>query len=196
MFRNESTEVIRKAKAKAAYRSRSVSPGSKPSTPAPEQDTEKPLILVKQSHSPVPTSLNPYHSMAPTIDEIATGFFFTNYILDVDRRPGNSAGYEINDNLSSCMKAVGLATLASTANAPELIQEVRLFGAAPSDSGLLPAFQEMFGAERRPLQPGSCSFSLYITLQLLSWLMGFLALVFLPKSESLSQDGNFLCCAP
>lgn len=61
--------------------------------------------------------------MAPTIDEIATGFFFTNYILDVDRRPGNFAGYEINDNLSSCMKAVGLATLASTVNAPELIQE-------------------------------------------------------------------------
>ncbi|KAF6221981.1 hypothetical protein HO133_001949 [Letharia lupina] len=61
--------------------------------------------------------------MAPTIDEKATGFFVTNYIINMDRRPGNSAGYRMDDNLSNCMKAVGLAALASAAHAPELVQE-------------------------------------------------------------------------
>ncbi|CAD6574885.1 MAG: hypothetical protein ASARMPRED_006961 [Alectoria sarmentosa] len=61
--------------------------------------------------------------MAPTIDERATGFFCTNYIVDMDTSPGTSAGYGIDDNLSNCMKAVGLAALASAAHAPELIQQ-------------------------------------------------------------------------
>ena len=126
LFRNESTDVIRKAKAKAASKSRSVSPGFKPSTPPPPppQDTEDPLILVRQNDTPTPNPLISYHLMAPTIDERATSFFFTNYIVDMDKRPGSSGGYEIDDNLLDCMKAVGLAALASAAHAPKLIQEV------------------------------------------------------------------------
>lgn len=126
MFRNENVNVIRKAKAKAASKSRSVSPGPKSSTPPPpDQDTENSLILVRRNDAPTPPSLKSSYSMAPTVDERATGFFFTNYIVDLDRRPGNSAGYGIDDNLLNCMKAVGLAALASAAHAPELIQEVR-----------------------------------------------------------------------
>lgn len=124
MFRNENVNVIRKAKAKAASKSRSVSPGPKSSTPPPpDQDTENSLILVRRNDAPTPPSLKSSYSMAPTVDERATGFFFTNYIVDLDRRPGNSAGYGIDDNLLNCMKAVGLAALASAAHAPELIQE-------------------------------------------------------------------------
>ena len=134
MFRNESTEVVRKAKAKAASKSRSASPGFKSSTPPPppppqspfpEHDRESSLILGRRNDSPNPTPSNSYYSMAPTIDEKATGFFVTNYIINMDRRPGNSAGYRMDDNLSNCMKAVGLAALASAAHAPELVQEVR-----------------------------------------------------------------------
>lgn len=75
--------------------------------------------------------------MAPTIDERATGFFFTNYIVDMDKRPGNSAGYEIDDKLSNCMKAVGLAALASAVHAPQLLQEVSPIRAAFSDSRMI-----------------------------------------------------------
>ena len=63
--------------------------------------------------------------MAPTIDERATGFFVSNYVFETDRHPGNSAGYGIDDNLANCMKAVGLASLASAAHAPELIKEAK-----------------------------------------------------------------------
>lgn len=186
MFRNESINVIKKAKAKAASRSRSDSPASIDSNAAPKQDTEKSLTLVRQNHAPVLTPLNSYHSMAPTIDEVATGFFFTNYILDVDRCPDNSAGYEIDDNLSNCMKAVGLATLASAAHAPELIQEVRLFRLAPSDSGFLPDFQEIFGAGNPspPPQPGGCNLFTVHYSSTSSWLISFLALGLLPKTTS------------
>ena len=125
MFRNESVDVIRKAKAKAAFRSRSVSPRPRSSTPAPVQDSEKCLTLVPRNHAPVSTSLHSGLSISPTIDERATGFFFTNYIIDMGNCPGNSVGYGIDDNLANCMKAVGLAALASAAHAPELIKEAR-----------------------------------------------------------------------
>ncbi len=124
MFRNQSTDVIRKAKAKAASKSRSASPGFKPPTPPP-QDPDDSLILVRRNDIPTSKSLISYYSIAPTIDEKATSFFFTNYVVDMDKRPGNFAGYEIDDNLSDCMKAVGLAALAYAAHAPALIQEVR-----------------------------------------------------------------------
>lgn len=136
MFRNESTNVIRKAKAKAASRRRSIPPRSNPSTPAREQDKENSLMLVRRDHAPASTFLNNFYSMAPTIDERAIGFFFTNYVIDIDVRPSNSAGYGIDENLSNSMKAVALAALASAAHAPELKREVRSFGVALSDSRL------------------------------------------------------------
>ncbi len=125
MFRNESIDVIRKAKAKAASWSRSASPRDKVFTPKLEPDTEKSLSLLTQSHTSTPTHLSSYHSLAPTIDERATSFFFTNYIIGGDNCPGNSAGYTIDDNLENCMKAVGLAALASAAHAPELMKEAK-----------------------------------------------------------------------
>ena len=127
MFRNESTNVIRKAKAKAASKSRSVSPGAKPSTPPPpplssEQDIEDSLILGRRNDAPTPKPAISYYSMAPTIDERAVGFFFINFIIDTDSRSGDSAGYRLDDNLLICVKAVGLAALSSAAHAPGLVQ--------------------------------------------------------------------------
>ena len=139
MFRNESTNVIRKAKAKITSNSRSDSPGINTSTPpAPqptssEQDVEESLILIRPNDTPTPHSAISYYSMAPTIDERATGFFFTNYIVDANSRSGNSAGYRIDDNLLICMKAVGLAGLSSATCAPGLVQEVRGFKLAVLD---------------------------------------------------------------
>lgn len=127
MFRNESTNVIRKAKAKAASKSRSVSPGAKPSTPPPpplssEQDIEDSFILGRRNDAPTPKPAISYCSMAPTIDERAVGFFFINFIIDTDSRSGDSAGYRLDDNLLICVKAVGLAALSSAAHAPGLVQ--------------------------------------------------------------------------
>ena len=117
--------MIRKAKAKAAINDRSISPGSKASTSSSEQDTEDTLTLIPQNQTPAPVYTYSFSSLAPTIDERATGFFFTNYIVDEDGRPGSSVSYAIDDNLAGCMKAVGLAALASAAHAPELIKEAK-----------------------------------------------------------------------
>lgn len=147
MFRNESTDVIRKAKAKATSKSRSGSPGpnsSKPLPPprtSPEQNIEKFLILVPRNDTPATQPAISYYSMAPTIDERATGFFFTNYIIEANSHSGNSAGYRIDENLLICMKAVGLAGLSSAAHAPGLVQEVRGFEVAFLDSVFLLKFR-------------------------------------------------------
>ena len=125
MFRNESIDVIRKAKAKAASKDRSTPPGPKASTQVVEQDTKESLMLVPRKQTHTPPSSTSYRSLAPTIDELATGFFSANYILGIDRCSGNSAGYRIDDNLADCMKAVGLAALASAAHAPELVKEAK-----------------------------------------------------------------------
>ena len=69
--------------------------------------------------------MNMYYSISSTIDERAMAFFSTHYIVDAESRPSNFAGYAIDDNLSSCMKAVGLAAMASTTHSRELIKEVR-----------------------------------------------------------------------
>lgn len=131
MFRNESKDVIRKAKAKVTSKDGPSSPSSNPSAPPPpppsssEQDIAKSLILLRRNVIPTLQPMVPYYSMAPTIDERATGFFFTNYIIDPNSRSGNSGGYRIDDNLLICMKAVGLAGLSSAAHAPGLVKEVR-----------------------------------------------------------------------
>ena len=147
MFRNESTDVIRKAKAKAAPRTGLVSPGSKPSTPPPpqpppsEQDIDNSLILVRRNDNLSRQPAISYHSMAPSIDERGTGFFFTNYIVDT----GSPLG--IDDNLLICMKAVGLAGLSSAAHAPQLEQEVRGFEVTFPDSGFQSEVSDVKGSK-------------------------------------------------
>ena len=77
--------------------------------------------------------------MAPSIDERATGFFFTNYIVDT----GSPLG--VDDNLLICMKAVGLAGLSSAAHAPQLEQEVREFEVTFPDSGFQSEISDVKG---------------------------------------------------
>lgn len=182
--------MIRKAKAGATSKTRPISPSSNPSKPAPEQDTKNSLMLLQRNHAPAPTSLYSFHSMAPTIDERATGFFCTHYIVDMDMSPGTSAGYGIDDNLSNCMKAVGLAALASASHAPELKQEVSSFPVIPSDSGLRSEFQEIFRA-RKASPARAVIFQSTLLSDFVSWLMGFFPSVLL-KSDSrfsfLSQE--------
>ena len=123
MFRDQSTEVIRKVK--GASRSSPVLSTPNSLTIAPQKDSESPFSSVRGNNDPGSPYLNMYYSLSSTIDERAMAFFSTHYIIDAESRPGNSAGYAIDDNLSSCMRAVGLAAMASTTHSRELIREVR-----------------------------------------------------------------------
>ena len=126
MFRDQSTDVIKKAK--GASRSSPVLSAPSSLTIAPQKDTKSSFTSVRWNSGPGPPCLNMYYSISSTIDERAMGFFSTHYIVDAASRPGNFAGYAIDDSLSSCMKAVGLAAMASTTHSRELIREVRSFG--------------------------------------------------------------------
>lgn len=151
MFRDQSTDVIRKAK--GASRSSPVLSAPSSLTIAPEQDTESSLSSVRRNNDPSAPHLNTYYSIASTIDERAMGFFSTHYIVDTAYGPGNFAGYAIDDNLSSCMKAVGLAAMASTTHCRELIREVRYLGERSSDGKFQGGSQEMF--PKRAKDPAS-----------------------------------------
>ena len=126
MFRDQSTDVIRKAKGISRNSPVLAAPCSL--TIAPQKDPESSLSSVRWNNDPGPPYLNMYRSITSTIDERAMAFFSTHYIVDAESRPGNFAGYAIDDNLSSCMKAVALAAMASTTHSRELIREVRYLG--------------------------------------------------------------------
>ncbi len=72
-------------------------------------------------------------SLAPTIEEAATGFFFSNYVIDAR---GPTKGhlehlhniyntYQMDENLLASMTAVGLAGYAHVAHAPQLMKDAR-----------------------------------------------------------------------
>ena len=126
MFRDQSTDVIRKAKGSSRSSPVLLAPNSL--TIAPQQDTESSFSSVRWNNDPPALHLNMYYSINSTIDERAMAFFSTHYIVGAESRPGNCAGYAMDDNLSSCMKAVGLAAMASTTHHGELIREVRCLG--------------------------------------------------------------------
>ena len=126
MFRDQSTDVIRKAK--GASRSSPVLAAPNSLMIAPQKDTESSFSSVRWNNDPGPRYMNMCYSISSTIDERAMAFFSTHYIVDAQSRPNNFAGYTIDDNLSSCMKAVGLAAMASTTHSRGLTREVRYLG--------------------------------------------------------------------
>jgi hypothetical protein len=124
IFRDESTNVVRKFKAKEAKKqalelSLSISP-------QPEEEVS--LELVQQK--------DPYLSalqLAPTIEDLATGFFISNYVIEcrasnrghLDPIQDMTRTGQLDEGLLSSMKAVGLAGFAHAAHAPNLLKNAR-----------------------------------------------------------------------
>jgi hypothetical protein len=139
MFRNESKDVVRKAKAKEAKIkqgfTRSSATSSLVSSPAdavmPDPGTSFEIVRRKDHH--FPTFLPPTFSIAPTIEERATSFFFSNFVIGVH---GPTRGHldhlenvyntdDMDDNLLASMKSVGLAGYSHVAHAPQLMRDAR-----------------------------------------------------------------------
>lgn len=131
IFRNESSNVIRKFKAKEA-KVKTASPKSLlvSSIHLDEEDIldEPSIDIVRQEDDTLSI-----FSLAPTIEDRATGFFVTNYVIGVH---GPSRGHldyfvdiaqnqTLGDGLLDCVKAVGLAGYAHEAHAPSLLKNAR-----------------------------------------------------------------------
>ncbi|CZR58016.1 related to negative acting factor [Phialocephala subalpina] len=133
IFRNESSNVIRKFKAKEARQKQAVSIRTKASaSPTSDEDTnaeEASLEVVQQQD----TQLDAFSLLAPSIEDRATGFFVANYVLGMN---GPSRGHldyigeisriqVLDEGLVCSMKAVGLAGFAHAEHAPSLMKNAR-----------------------------------------------------------------------
>lgn len=150
MFRNESKKVISKAKAHDA-RLRQVSSVASTSSrswrsltssdvdnvpleeaePQPGSHFE---MVRRDDHSfPFPALSPSTFSLAPNIEDLATGFFFSNYVIDVK---GPTRGhldhlndiyntYDMDENLLASMIAVGLAGCSHVTHSPQLMKGAR-----------------------------------------------------------------------
>jgi len=125
IFRDESTNVVRKFKAKEARKQAALELSLPVSVPAEE---DRSLEIVRQQDPHLSS-----FQLAPTVDDLATGFFISNYVID-NTHPAR--GYldpietmprfgHFDEGLLSCMKAVGLAGFAHASHAPHLMKNAR-----------------------------------------------------------------------
>ncbi|KAH6711136.1 hypothetical protein DL95DRAFT_419426 [Leptodontidium sp. 2 PMI_412] len=140
IFRNESSNVIRKFKAKEAKEKQAATLKASPpqsvvavgsSSSAVDDDwdiSDGSLEIIQREDAPLSV-----FSLAPTIEERATGFFVANFVLGMS---GPSKGYldyltdvtrtqVLDDGLLSSMRAVGLAGYAHSVHAPSLLKNAR-----------------------------------------------------------------------
>ncbi len=139
MFRNESNDVVRKAKARAAKikqgSTKSSATSSLGSSPADAfvPDPGNFFEIVKREDRHFPTFLPPTFSIAPTIEERATGFFFSNFVIGVH---GPTRGHldhlenvyntdDMDDTLLASIRSVGLAGYSHVVQAPQLMKDAR-----------------------------------------------------------------------
>lgn len=162
LFRNESQNVVRKAKArqaKAKQGSPSTTKVSTPPSPSPPYTSAsasavasypakseivavEDLAVVIRQDSRFPTFLTStvtissnlqsisYRSLGPTLEERATSFFVSNYVIGVK---GPTRGhleslettYHFDDNLMASIKAVGLAGFANVERSSDVMKEAR-----------------------------------------------------------------------
>ncbi|TVY27183.1 hypothetical protein LHYA1_G004682 [Lachnellula hyalina] len=134
IFRDESSNVVHKFKAREAREAKTMA--SVPAIDiirsqenAAQGSRETSLEIVQQQDS----LMSIRYAVAPTIEDQATGFFIFNYVLDIH---GPSKGHfynlvdiardqKIEDSLMTSMKAVGLAAYAHTTRTPSLLQNAR-----------------------------------------------------------------------
>ncbi|KAE8452509.1 hypothetical protein EG329_000412 [Mollisiaceae sp. DMI_Dod_QoI] len=130
IFRNESSNVIRKFKAKEARQKEAVAKASASPPVSYEDisDEEASLELVQQQD----TQLDVF-SLAPSLEDRATGFFVANYVLGMSGPSRGHLDYIVDvsrtqildDGLECSMKAVGLAGFAHAEHAPSLMRNAR-----------------------------------------------------------------------
>ncbi|KUJ15381.1 uncharacterized protein LY89DRAFT_111541 [Mollisia scopiformis] len=129
IFRNESSNVIRKFKAKEAKQKEAAKTLTTPPVSEDESNVEDASLEVAQQQD---RQLDVF-SLAPSLEDRATGFFVANYVLGMS---GPSRGHLdyiadvsrtqiMDDSLVSSMKAVGLAGFAHAEHAPSLMKNAR-----------------------------------------------------------------------
>jgi hypothetical protein len=125
IFRDESTNVVRKFKAKEARKQAALQISLQESPVAAEEGS---LEIVQQQDA----NLSSFQ-LAPTIEDLATGFFISNYVignsalgrghLDPIENMSRFGGFD--EALLCSMKAVGLAGFAHAAHAPHLLKNAQ-----------------------------------------------------------------------
>ncbi|KAK8182095.1 uncharacterized protein BKA78DRAFT_57200 [Phyllosticta capitalensis] len=119
MFRNESTRIEKKVKARAKV-VRSTAPASESASPNSSETTSSPSTAV------VPLIVSP----PPNVDELATGYFTSNHCSHVFFGPNTGVFSarladpwitDITPALLYCMKAVGLSGLARLHHDPRML---------------------------------------------------------------------------
>src|SRR5271156_3901020 len=71
------------------------------------------------------------YNLSPSMHDRATGFFFSNYVIDAEGPTEghfdglSKAGYDIDEHLLASIKAVGLAGVSGAASAPALMRDAR-----------------------------------------------------------------------
>ncbi len=134
IFRNESSSVVRKAKAKEeklrarGAASKAVASRLVVRTKDSEGEDEEALELVQRED----TSLS-LLSLAPTLEDMATNYFVANYVFGMDGPSRGNLEYvpdvtrsgDVDDGLLYSMQAVGLAGFAHFNRAPSLMANAR-----------------------------------------------------------------------
>ncbi|TVY47742.1 hypothetical protein LOCC1_G002741 [Lachnellula occidentalis] len=134
IFRDQSSNVVHKFKAREAREAKKVASAPTPDNIGSQEDAalgsrETSLEIVQQQEPP----LFVRYAVAPTLEDLATGFFHFHYVLGIH---GPSKGHfynlvdiardqKIEDSLMTSMKAVGLAAYAHTTRTPSLLQNAR-----------------------------------------------------------------------
>ncbi|OBT70545.1 hypothetical protein VF21_10456, partial [Pseudogymnoascus sp. 05NY08] len=135
LFKNVTTNVIRKAKAgevRAKQAALSSPQTSTPQTPSAVDDDDSDL---SQDGMEVVAQASPlqHFSFVPTVDERATGLFVANYVYALNGHTRGHLDYltdvfkrdSLDEGLLSSMKAVGLAGFAHTTRSPYIIKNAR-----------------------------------------------------------------------
>ena len=125
MFANESDNVRRKAEARIQSRrnattsTRLTKSGTSYSSEAHSYLNAPYTPTDHSSHLSTPGHVLSTYCPIPSLDQHAQGFFFANYVMD-DSSP---TYYHLDANLSNCLKAVGLAGMASAHRSANMDRE-------------------------------------------------------------------------
>jgi hypothetical protein len=127
MFQNENEKVITKAKSQEVSKTRLVS--TKCSSHAEARSPKVPPDRNDNFIRPLTST----HSLTPTIEERAMGFFFSNLIIGVLGPSQDYLAYvpslfnrtDMDEHLFASIRAVGIAGFSTVANSPLLMKDAR-----------------------------------------------------------------------
>ena len=136
MFLNENEKTARKAEARSTSKSGGASSSKSIELKSGSNTTcanhTRPQTLVTDDVNLSPASLLLLPNLAPTIDERAVGFFFSNHVVGIDVSSRgfidhlqSHPDYNLVDNLLTSIKAVGLAGFSNVTKSPSLMIEAK-----------------------------------------------------------------------